>query len=382
MDEGSFDEVLQSLYSAASGKQSWGRAMNLVAEAFDAWAVQLIGMNKANGSVLFSHDGGKASPESALDYIREYHQHNPRIRPTLALGAEEWIHDHELFDEEFVANNSFYRDFLIPYGGRYLSGTKIVDNDERLVIFGAMRGCGTQPFTLSEREYLDRLKRHLVVALRIQTHLRVAHSDVQAGAALLNQFDRPMILIDAERTICFRNTAGARMLSDGDYILERNGVLHCCDRGSDRELSLVLHELRLLEGLHHVQTPPDRRFLRTRAADATPIGIYLVAMRPAATMETFGHEPRALVFFHDPRSSPGLDPLIVAETFDLTPAESRVAVALAAGYGIADIAKRHQVAVVTIRTQLKAVFAKTNTARQAELVRMLVAMPALSLSLQ
>src|SRR5688572_3803431 len=111
MDEKCFDNVLGSLYCAASGKQPWGRTMNQIADAFDAWAVQLIGINKADGSVLFSHDGGHASPESALDYICKYHQQNPRIPATLALGLNEWLHDHEVFDEQFVSTNAFYRDF-------------------------------------------------------------------------------------------------------------------------------------------------------------------------------------------------------------------------------------------------------------------------------
>ena len=53
-----FDRVVVNIYSAAGGKQSWGAAMNNVAQFFDAWGAQLIGLNKADATVLFSHDGG------------------------------------------------------------------------------------------------------------------------------------------------------------------------------------------------------------------------------------------------------------------------------------------------------------------------------------
>ncbi|HWC64065.1 MAG TPA: helix-turn-helix transcriptional regulator [Rhizomicrobium sp.] len=52
----------------------------------------------------------------------------------------------------------------------------------------------------------------------------------------------------------------------------------------------------------------------------------------------------------------------------LTPAESRVALALARGAKPADIAAAHGVTVSTVRSQLKAIFRKTGTCSQAQLV--------------
>ena len=57
--------------------------------------------------------------------------------------------------------------------------------------------------------------------------------------------------------------------------------------------------------------------------------------------------------------------------FDLTPAEARVARAIAGGQTIDEAAAALGVSRETIRTQLRAVLAKTGTTRQAELVRLL-----------
>jgi DNA-binding CsgD family transcriptional regulator len=57
--------------------------------------------------------------------------------------------------------------------------------------------------------------------------------------------------------------------------------------------------------------------------------------------------------------------------FDLTPAEARVARALAAGLSIEEISLRSATSRETVRTQLKGVMAKTATTRQADLVRLL-----------
>ena len=56
----------------------------------------------------------------------------------------------------------------------------------------------------------------------------------------------------------------------------------------------------------------------------------------------------------------------------LTPAELRVAPGISRGESLAEIARTHGISVKTVRTQLKAVFAKTGTHRQAELAAMML----------
>jgi DNA-binding CsgD family transcriptional regulator len=59
---------------------------------------------------------------------------------------------------------------------------------------------------------------------------------------------------------------------------------------------------------------------------------------------------------------------LLREAFGFTRAEIRIAQGLAKGYDLQSIAARHKVSVGTLRVQLKSMFAKTNTKRQAELV--------------
>ena len=59
--------------------------------------------------------------------------------------------------------------------------------------------------------------------------------------------------------------------------------------------------------------------------------------------------------------------------FDLTPAESRLAMDLADGLTLADSAVRHAVTIKTARTYLERIFRKTGTSRQGQLVSMLKA---------
>ena len=62
---------------------------------------------------------------------------------------------------------------------------------------------------------------------------------------------------------------------------------------------------------------------------------------------------------------------ILQAVFGLTKAEARLACELACGDTIEDIAEEHGVSISTARVQLKSIFAKTGTNRQAELVAVL-----------
>jgi DNA-binding CsgD family transcriptional regulator len=66
------------------------------------------------------------------------------------------------------------------------------------------------------------------------------------------------------------------------------------------------------------------------------------------------------------------DEMVLGTRFRLTPAEARIALGIARGKPLADIADAHGITVQTARTQLKSVFSKTHTNRQAELAVLLM----------
>ena len=70
-----------------------------------------------------------------------------------------------------------------------------------------------------------------------------------------------------------------------------------------------------------------------------------------------------------PSSVPSRD--LIQVLFDLTPAEARVACGIGAGKTVDTLAATFAVSAGTIRVQLRSVFEKTATARQAELVQLL-----------
>ena len=70
-----------------------------------------------------------------------------------------------------------------------------------------------------------------------------------------------------------------------------------------------------------------------------------------------------------------MDPEFVAESLGLTPAESRVAVALAEGKTACGIAKAVGCKVNTVRWHLRQIYPKLNISTQTQLVRLVLLLP-------
>lgn len=71
----------------------------------------------------------------------------------------------------------------------------------------------------------------------------------------------------------------------------------------------------------------------------------------------------------DRKASP--DAELLEGLFDLTPTEARVARAITQFRSLEEVASSHGVSINTVRNQLRSIFAKTGTGRQAELVQLL-----------
>lgn len=82
-----------------------------------------------------------------------------------------------------------------------------------------------------------------------------------------------------------------------------------------------------------------------------------------------------VLFITDPerRTAPPVQRL--AQMFGLTRAEARLASVLAAGQSLDAIADERGLSKNTLKTQLRALFAKTETDRQTELIRLLNRLP-------
>ena len=163
------------------------------------------------------------------------------------------------------------------------------------------------------------------------------------------------------------------MLRAGLGLTCRQGCLGASDPTKDGELRHLIRQAGLAALGRSSETGG---VLALPRPNGRPLSLLICPLRPHAL--TLGASvPAALLIFSDPDASPSTSTQALIDLYGLTPAEARLMTALVDGERLEDYADRQGISVNTARTQSKQIFAKTGHSRQADLIREVLANPAL-----
>ncbi|KIC09056.1 hypothetical protein RA19_17370 [Leisingera sp. ANG-M1] len=112
--------------------------------------------------------------------------------------------------------------------------------------------------------------------------------------------------------------------------------------------------------------------VRLPISDEKSVYIDVIPLPPAFRQKLDG--ALSLLSIREVENQPGLCPELLQQEFHLTPAEASVAVQLSKGLSLKQAAQHLNISIWTARSHLRAVFQKTNTHRQGELVSLLAHM--------
>lgn len=349
--------LLDLIYEAAAVPEIWPRVLE-----------RLGALAQTPNASLLAFDVDRrvhyAATEAYLPHIARFAEHasdydNPRPRRALQSGHAGFLHDLELFTRAELDRDDVYRDFLYPNGLYYSAGTVIPVPTSDILVFDLSRADAPGPFTRAEMEELDAYRPHLARAalLAHRLGLRVAAGATEAlqlvglpGAAL-TATGRVVVANPLFEQLAPRVEAGA---------LDRVSVT---SRPAHEALYQALGTAAAEQGFAARSIP-----IAAGAGEPALIAHLLPIRRAAHDIFTSAGFLLVLTAVVAPEA-----PLteMLHGLFDLTPAEARVARALAAGLSIEEISLRSATSRETVRTQLKGVMAKTATTRQADLVRLL-----------
>lgn len=182
---------------------------------------------------------------------------------------------------------------------------------------------------------------------------------------LLDQFQQPALLLTLRGEVQHANLA-ALSLQQHTTLLQRQDGSFGLPVAAWRPLLERCGEFALL----HAGTGTGFETLRVHAGTETLHALYKLLAPRALDLQ-----PLLLVLLYHPRSAPGIDPGLLRAMFKLTPTEARIAVLLAEGLTLKEIALTVQSQPDTVRKHLRCVFGKTGTGRQLDLVRLLLHLP-------
>src|SRR5215218_4418919 len=179
-----------------------------------------------------------------------------------------------------------------------------------------------------------------------------------------------VLLDETKRILSLSQTAQKHL---GEALATSKGRLCATDRGCD-----ALFQTMLDQALKYGERERGwrREAIGLKRADKRPVIARVIAVDGEACTLLDG--AALVVLLVDPEDCPDLSPSLLQQVFGLTKSEARLASGLLCGQSLEEIAETNGVSVGTVRSQTKAVFAKTHTHRQAELVGLLTRLAMIS----
>jgi DNA-binding CsgD family transcriptional regulator len=371
--------LIDLAYEAVEKPETWKTLYQQICEATGARSVHMLGIDNRNGTLSYS-DGANLPVQGELAYMQRYRRIDPRMPKVMERPLYGWLHCHEEFDDNYVAQDPFYQEFLIPNGRRYVSGCKVVDSSEATVVFSTLCDVEQGPLPPEAIDFLNRLMPHLARACRIGIKNFVYSTQALVGHALVNKLRQPVVLLTTAAEVIHVNEAATRLLQATRIVRIENGKLELpphqqqdfvarCEEMERR------HKSGDLDASDHVGQFQSLRLKADKEAPEETLYSFLTMLPPQDMMGTFGLRPVVMLFFYHPESAPPIDPTILFAAFGLSPAECRVAMLLADGLSLKEIAETLGTQHETVRKQLRAIFQKTSTKRQPDLIRLLLHLP-------
>ena len=160
------------------------------------------------------------------------------------------------------------------------------------------------------------------------------------------------------------NDRARTLLREGDRLRDERGFLRIRVPSEHAELSRLLQSA--LPPFGTCGAAGSMMF--GRAASRGPLVLHVNPVR-RRQRHTQTRRVAALVLILDPAAPPSIDPALVELVLGLTPTESRLAVALAAGQRVQEVALSTGRTEQTVRWHMKRIFRKQGVARQVDLVR-------------
>lgn len=189
-----------------------------------------------------------------------------------------------------------------------------------------------------------------------------AHTLAAWALGVIGLMGRGVFVLDDARNVLFLNGVAAALLGNG--LILRGERLAVTDRDSEHQLlALMASSGSRRPGAVELASAAIRRKSRL------PL-VARIMMIDAGIRSMFNSATRLLVV-SDPELRKGPPPDLLGPMFGLTPTQVQVALGVAHGKKLAEIAADHGNKVGTVRAHAKAVLAKTGTRSQAELAALL-----------
>ena len=374
-------DCVGAVYEAAASNGDWLEAGERIRRLLDARRGALFLEDGPGGlrNVLAAADPGEAA----------YAAHFGSLNPYAARAARDFaaarVHHvgtakvgAELVPDETFLRSEYYFDFARLYERRHMVGGVL--GTSQVVPLGFFRGDDADPFGEREVRLLEALLPHVQRALELRARLSRDDETVSLTRAALDTLPVSVVIVDDGLKIRFANGLAQRRLGAPGAALSsvRPGPhpgagVHLAARSRDETAALRRLVVSAISG-------GTGGALRIGAGGRSPVAVLVSPTPPSLADDAAGSPTSKLTAMvairplHE-RASPSTD--MLCDLFGLSRAEAQVALALGGGASADEVARRRNVSLPTVRSQIRSILMKSESENLRDFERSMATLAAL-----
>lgn len=368
------NHLINLLYQSLEDETGWEPFLHELNALLGTQVVHMIAQDKNNEAISFSSHAN-VSVESEFAYLHKYQFVELRLQHLIGKEPGYWVHDFETVGEEVMAVHPIYQEFLLPANVKYSSICKLMDDARAVVFFGVFNSPSQGPISAECLNFLNQLLPHMCRVCRLTLQSFTYSTQALVGHTLVSKLRQPVILVSVHGEVMHVNESAKRMLEATNLVCIEQGRLQM----PVKYRQMFLQDCAAMEIAIKKEGSLDIGTFKTlqisSATEYKTLYAFYTMLPPQRMMRAYGLRPLVMLFFYHPESAPKVDASILNAAFGLTPAECRIAILLAEGVSQKDIAIKLSIKHDTVRKQLHAVYQKTATNQQSELIRLMLHLP-------
>jgi len=359
------------IYAAALDLELWPDVLEQFADMIGGASAALMWQDQITGEG--SGLTARADPAMTEQFFGHYARINPLrrsadyVRRALPTWKPHIILDEDQIPKEALVRTEFYNDFFRVFDihstvsmGLALDGVVGGTVD---VLRPKRRGA----FTDDDLTLCAIMHPHFIRAFKLGRKFAAARNLGETMGQILDRSPHGLFILGADGRVRHLNRLAEQMIAAADGVKMIGGRLATTSSEATRRLDALVANAATVDGERRsggsmALSSPGRRL---------PLSVLVAPVR-SERLSVFGVAPAVVVCVTDLEAGVNLPEQRLRDLFGLSPAETRVALALFEGLDPRQAAERLGVSFYTVRGHLVRIFDKTGTAGQVDLARLMM----------
>lgn len=366
MSEEALSALIGEVYDAALDPSLWQDVLEKSSLFVGGSAAAIYSKDSVSRTADITHGFG-VDQQFQQNYIDTYVRIDPTTPGFFFFDVGEVVTTPDILPYDEFLDSRFYKEWARPQGWVDMATSVLEKSTTSYAVFSVFRH---EQDGLSDdlmRRRMKLLVPHVRRAILISKTIQLNRAEAAMLADTLDSLAAGLFLMGEKGRLVQANLSGHAIIAEGSILRAAGGRLIATDPIADAAMRAAFAGIDIGDaglGTQGIAVP-------LAAANGQHYVAHILPLTSGARRKTgAGYSAVAAVFVSRTQIEAPAAPQVIAELYGLTPSELRVLLAVFAAGGVSDIAGALGISEATTKTHLHRLFAKTNTRRQADLVRL------------